>query len=295
MAFSPGERKIKKGLNLRFARATAGSGRTGWHPMMAGLLVGLVAGGLGGLVGVGGGVIMVPLMTEVLKFRQKEAHGTSLVAVVFTAIVGAFMYYLHGSADIPASALLAAMALLTVRFGAKCCSILPEVKLKRYFGLFLLAISLLLILKPLLPQVVEGASPAWIRWIILIILGALTGFISGMLGVGGGIFMVPMMVLLAGIAQHTAQGISLLAMIPASTVGAWTHWKMGNTRTSILPGLIVGVLAGVYVGSSFAHLMPDMELRLVFTALLIYTAIRYLRTKPKQEAAPVCAQKKEQG
>ncbi len=253
--------------------------------MRAGLLVGLVAGVLGGLVGVGGGVIMIPLMTELLQFRQQEAHGTSLVAVVFTALLGAFVYYLHGSADIPASALLAGMALLTVHFGAKYCCFLPEAKLKRYFGLFLLCVSLLLILKPFLPQGLESSSPAWSRWIVLAVLGALTGFISGMLGVGGGIFMVPMMVLCAGIAQHTAQGISLLAMIPASTLGAWTHWKRGNTRKNILPGLIVGVLVGVFSGGSFAHLMPDMELRLVFTALLGYTAIRYLRAKPKQGAA----------
>ena len=78
-------------------------------------------------------------------------------------------------------------------------------------------------------------------------------------------------------------------MIPASTVGAWTHWKMGNTRTSLLPGLIAGVLAGVYAGGSFAHLIPETGLRLVFTALLVYTAARYLRAKPKQ--AETCTQK----
>lgn len=253
---------------------------------MAGLLVGLVAGVLGGLVGVGGGVIMVPLMTEVLKFRQKEAHGTSLVAVVFTAAAGAFIYYLYGSTDIPASAVLAVMALCTVRFGAKYCSSLSEVRLKRYFGLFLLFVSLLLVLKPFLPHAVEGTSPLWVRWAILVVLGALTGFISGMMGVGGGIFMVPMMVLFAGISQHTAQGISLLAMIPASAVGAWTHWKLGNTRTSLLPGLVIGVLVGVYGGGSFAHLIPETALRLIFTALLAYTAVRYLRTKPR--TVPVC-------
>jgi uncharacterized membrane protein YfcA len=254
---------------------------------MAGLWVGLVAGVLGGLVGVGGGVIMIPLMTEVLRFRQQEAHGTSLVAVVFTAAAGSIVYYLQGSADVPASALLAAMALCTVRYGAKYCCFLPEWKLKRYFGCFLLFVSLLLVVKPFLPQIVDGASPAWIRWCILVVLGVLTGFISGMMGVGGGIFMVPMMVLFAGVPQLTAQGISLLAMIPASAVGAWTHWKAGNTRTKLLPGLLAGVLAGVYAGGSFAHLMPETGLRLVFTALLLYTATRYLRTKPKPDEACV--------
>ena len=256
---------------------------------MAGLWVGLVAGVLGGLLGVGGGVIMVPLMTEILKFRQQEAHGTSLVAVVFTAVAGSFIYYLHGSTDVPASALLAAMALCTVRLGAKYCSFLPEWKLKRYFGCFLLFIALLLLLKPFLPPAAEGTLPVWFRWCFLVVLGALTGFVSGMMGVGGGIFMVPMMVLFAGIPQHTAQGISLLAMIPASAVGAWTHWKAGNTRTSLLPGLIAGVLAGVYAGGSFAHFMPEPGLRLVFTALLLYTATRYLRTKPQPDVT--CALK----
>lgn len=251
---------------------------------MSGLWIGLIAGVLGGLVGVGGGVIMIPLMTEVLRFRQQEAHGTSLMAVVFTAMAGSFVYYLHGSADIPASALLAAMALVTVRLGAKYCSFLPEWKLKRYFGCFLLFITLLLLLKPFLPSVAEGTLPLWIRFCFLVVLGALTGFVSGMMGVGGGIFMVPMMVIFAGISQHTAQGISLLAMIPASAVGAWIHWKAGNTRKSLLPGLIVGVLAGVYAGGSFAHVMPETELRFAFIALLVYTATRYLRAKPKPEA-----------
>ena len=256
---------------------------------MAGLWVGLVAGVLGGLLGVGGGLVVVPLMTNVLKFRQQEAHGTSLVVVVFTAVAGSFIYYLHGSADIPASALLAAMALCTVRFGAKYCCFLPEWKLTRYFGGFLLFISLLLILKTLLPHAAEDSLPAWIRWIVLVLLGLLTGFISGMMGVGGGSFMIPMMVLCAGIDQHTAQGISLLAMIPASTAGVWTHWKMGNVRTGILPGLIAGVLAGVFVGASFAHLIPEMELRLIYVVLLLYIAVRYLRTKPRP--GPVCTRK----
>jgi len=253
---------------------------------MAGLLVGLVAGVLGGLVGVGGGVIVVPLMTDLLKFRQQEAHGTSLVTVVVTAAAGSFVYYFHGSVDIPAAAVLSGMALCTVRLGAKYCCFLPELQLKRYFGLFLLFISLLLILKPFLPNALAGSLPHWVKWVVLVLLGTLTGFISGMMGVGGGSFMVPMMVLFAGIAQHTAQGISLLAMIPASSLGAWTFWKLGNIRTRLLPGLLVGVLAGVSVGGSVAHLIPERELGLLYSALLVYTASRYLQAK--SQTAPVC-------
>jgi uncharacterized protein len=251
---------------------------------MTDILVGLIAGLLGGLVGVGGGVIIVPLMTETLKFRQHEAHGTSLIAVVFTGVAGSVIYYLHGSVDLVAAAVLASMALTTVRLGAQYCCFLPEGTLKRYFGYFLLFVALAFMLKPFLPYVMGGLPPVWIRWLVLVLLGTLTGFISGMMGVGGGSFMIPMMVLFAGITQHVAQGVSLLAMIPASTVGAWTHWQRGNIRTGRLPGLVVGVLAGVYAGGSFAHLIPERELRLVYTALLLYTALRYLRTKSGPDA-----------
>jgi uncharacterized membrane protein YfcA len=92
--------------------------------------------------------------------------------------------------------------------------------------------------------------------------------------------MIPIMVLFADTAQHTAQGISLLAMIPASTVGMWTHWKMGNVRRAVLPGLIVGVLAGVFLGGSIAHLIPEMELRLVYAVLLAGMAIRIYGQNP---------------
>lgn len=258
---------------------------------MINILVGLIAGSLGGLVGVGGGVILIPLMTETLHFRQHEAHGTSLVAVVFTAVAGSMIYYLHGSADLFVAAVLAGTALCTVRFGAKYCCVLPELTLKKAFGIFLIVVAALFLLKPLLPSVIEASTPAAIRWLVLILIGSLTGFISGMMGVGGGTFMVPMMVLFAGISQHTAQGISLLAMIPASVVGAWTHWEEGNIQKPRLPGIIVGVLAGAYLGGSFAHLIPERELRFLFTALLLYTSFRYLRTKH----SPVTACKRPDG
>jgi uncharacterized membrane protein YfcA len=223
---------------------------------------------------------VVPLMTDLLKFRQQEAHGTSLVTVVVTAMAGSFVYYLHGSAELPAAAVLAGTALCTIRLGARYCTLLPESKLKRDFGIFLLLISVLLILKTLLPPMANGQMPLWIRWIVLLLLGLMTGFISGMMGVGGGSFMIPIMVLFADTGQHTAQGISLLAMIPASTVGVWTHWKMGNVRRAVLPGLIAGVLAGVTLGGSIAHIIPETELRIVYALLLAGMAVRYLRTKP---------------
>jgi len=242
-------------------------------------LIGILAGCLGGILGVGGGVVMVPLMVDVLQFKQHHAHGTSLVAVVCTGVVGAVLYSVHGTIDPLASLLIAAAALLTAKLGVKYACFLPEANLKRFFGAFLLLVSVLLMMKPYLPNLLDISDNLPLKMAAFAILGLLTGFLSGMMGVGGGVFMVPMMVLFVGIGQHTAQGISLLAMIPASLLGAWSHHQRGNVRTETLPGLIGGILIGTYLGGTVAHVLPETPLRLLFTVLLVYTGIRYLRTR----------------
>ena len=104
-----------------------------------------------------------------------------------------------------------------------------------------------------------------------------------MMGVGGGLIMVPVMVLLVGLSQHTAQGTSLLVMVPTGTVGAWTHWKLGHIVLDIVPGLIVGVLIGTSLGAELAHSLPENQLRLVFVAFIAAMSIRYLTSRPLEK------------
>jgi uncharacterized protein len=242
------------------------------------LIAGLLAGIFGGLVGLGGGVIMIPIMVDFLKADQHTAHGTSLVAIIFTGLAGALTYWLHGSVDWIASVLLAATAVVTAQYGARFAGALPEWKLKKYFGAFLLVVSALMLVKPYLPHFAPDAFSQWVQVAILLLSGILTGFLSGMMGVGGGTVMVPAMVLLLGFSQQTAQGSSLLAMVPAGAAGAFTHQRLGNVRAALLTGLVPGILAGTYVGGSIANMLPEMQLRLIFAAVLIFTGTRYLST-----------------
>jgi uncharacterized membrane protein YfcA len=241
-------------------------------------LIGFLAGIFGGLVGLGGGVIMIPLMVGLLNLDQHKAHGTSLVALVFTGLSGAIVYGLKGTVDVTASVLMAATAIVTARAGAHFANSLPEWKLKRSFGGFLIFVSILLLLKPYLPHM-QSTTTGWLKVFVLLLTGVFTGFLSGMMGVGGGTIMVPAMVLLAGFTQHTAQGSSLLAMIPAGGVGAYTHWRLGNVRTKLLTGMIAGILIGTYLGGTLAHVLSETTLRIVFAVVLIWTGVRYLRSK----------------
>jgi uncharacterized membrane protein YfcA len=255
---------------------------------MINLFIGIAAGMFGGLVGLGGGVIMIPLMVSIMKLKQHHAHGTSLLALVFTGLTGAVTYAMKGEVDFIASALLAVTAIFTARIGAHFAHALPEWKLKRSFGGFLIVVSLILLLKPFLAQISHPVT-GWAKIAVLLLAGTFSGFISGMMGVGGGTIMVPAMVLLAGMGQHMAQGSSLLAMVPAGAVGAHAHWKLGNVVTKLLTGLIPGIIIGSYLGGSLALVLSAGVLRIIFAAVLIWTGMRYLRTKaPKPACVTPC-------
>ncbi|MCL4492792.1 MAG: sulfite exporter TauE/SafE family protein [Nitrospirae bacterium] len=243
-----------------------------------GSLIGFFGGFFGGLVGVGGGVIMIPAMVSLMKLNQHKAHGTSLVAVVFTGLAGSVIYFLYNAVDWKVSAMLAVSAILTARLGALFAHSLPEAKLRKAFGSFLIFISVMLLMKPYLPKIAHDFN-VWSKAGIFLLTGAATGFLSGMMGVGGGTVMIPPMVLLAGMEQHLAQGTSLLAMAPVGISGALTHYKLGNVHTKIICGLVTGAIAGSYLGGAAANMLPEEYLRYVFASVLIWIGLKYLGYK----------------
>jgi len=90
--------------------------------------------------------------------------------------------------------------------------------------------------------------------------------------------MIPAMVLLMGISQIVAQGSSLLCIVPTSAVGAYTHWRLGNIRETLLPGLLSGILCGAFAGGNLAYQFPEWMLRSAFAAIMIAQGILHIRT-----------------
>jgi len=240
-------------------------------------LIGLISGIFGGLVGLGGGVIMIPLMTRLLGIPQAKAHGTSLAIVIFAGLSGACAYAMEGTVDLTAALILAVTASLTARAGARYCAVLPAWKLKRYFGCVLLAAAALLVAKPHLGAMAVMSLTGWPAVAALAATGLATGFIAGLMGIGGGAFMIAGMVLFVGMNQHIAQGSSLLSMVPAAAVGSWTHWRQGNVVTRILPGLAVGVILGAFLGGIAANHLPEQTLRVIFAVVLTWLGVDLIR------------------
>jgi hypothetical protein len=240
--------------------------------------IGILAGALGALVGLGGGVVMIPMLTGWLGFSQHRAQGTSLLALMFTGLAGAAAYGANRSVDWTAAVLLALPALLTAWVGARSCNRLPERSLRRLFSAFLIAISALMLLKPFLHPA-TGAVSVGFKAGVLAATGLITGFLSGLLGIGGGAVMIAAMVLILGYGQHPAQGSALVAMVPVAAVGAWCYRGFGRADAGVLKGLVPGILLGAAGGAQLAHLFPDAGLRIVFVAVLAGTGLHGLRAK----------------
>lgn len=242
--------------------------------------IGLAAGLLAGLFGVGGGVVLVPGMVLLLGVGQHRAHATSLAAILLTAPAAAVGFALGGEIDVAAAVGLAAGALPGAVGGAAIMRRVSEARLRQGFAVLLLLVAVRLALPGGAISAVaelDGAPAA----AMLVAVGVAVGALSAVMGVGGGLLLVPALVLLLGFTQHAAEGTSLLVIVPTALMGAWRHSRHGYTdwRVGLALGA-AGVVSGL-VGAQLALALPEAVLQRLFAAFVAVMALRLLvRSRP---------------
>jgi uncharacterized membrane protein YfcA len=248
----------------------------------AGVLVlfacGLIASFLGGLLGVGGGIVLIPMLTAWAHFDQHSAHGTGIVAVTFTALVGVVVYGRGSAIDVTAAFQIVVVALPVTVLAARYSPRVSADRLRRLFGMFVIVAALILPFRDLLgggDLVLGGGLPA------MIAIGAVTGVVSGLLGVGGGSVLVPCLVLVTGFPQQLAQGTSLAVILPSSGAGSIAHARVGHVRKKRLPPILLGTFAGSWAGGLAALALPGQTLRIVFSVVLLAMGARFIATSRK--------------
>lgn len=113
--------------------------------------------------------------------------------------------------------------------------------------------------------------------LILLIIGAAAGMLGGLIGIGGGIIIVPALVYFLGKTQMQAQGISLaLIMFPVGILGVMQYYKQGHVDFSIVIVLAIGFIIGSFFGSKIAMDLPQDLIRKIFACLLILVAVKML-------------------
>ena len=113
----------------------------------------------------------------------------------------------------------------------------------------------------------------------LLAIGLTAGVLSGLLGIGGGLVMVPAMVLVTGLDQHVAEGTSLLVIIPAAAFGSLTHYRHGRLVLRDAGVLAAGGVVGAVIGSVTALSLDQELLQRLFAILLMVVAARLLMTR----------------
>lgn len=111
---------------------------------------------------------------------------------------------------------------------------------------------------------------------IALALGLVAGVLGGMLGIGGGTIVIPGMVLLLEAEQHTAQGISLVAMLLMALVGAFIHYRQGNVKLSMVLFIAPGAIGFTYLGAWAAGIVSAEWLTRVFAIFLLIIGLRML-------------------
>ncbi|WP_242491798.1 sulfite exporter TauE/SafE family protein [Actinomyces minihominis] len=241
----------------------------------AGLVtIGLVAGFLSGMFGVGGGILIVPGLVLVLHFGHRLASGTSLAAIVPLALVGVISYALNGSLSLVAALLVVLGSVVGAQIGTRLLQKIPTRPLQIGFAVFIVVVIVSLFL--VVPTRGEELAITWTMAIALVILGIITGILSGLLGVGGGVIIVPALMLLFGASDLVARGTSLLIMIPTALAGTLSNLRAKNVDISA--ALAVGLPACVttFLGSMVAVAVSPALANTLFAIFLVFVAAQML-------------------
>ena len=234
-------------------------------------LVGLAAGLLSGMFGVGGGILIVPGLVLVAKMDQRIAHGTSLAAVLPISVSSFLTYLSHDHVDWPVAMWLAIGAVAGAVLGTKLLHVLPHTTLALSFAALLLATAARLFFQGAGEG--RGAVDVGIA-VALVTVGLATGILAGLLGVGGGVVMVPAMMLALSLPGAIAKGTSVAVIIPTSIMGTIRNRKKANADLRAAGIVGAGGIASAVVGGWISARMDDDLSNVLFALLLITVAAR---------------------
>lgn len=252
-------------------------------------LSGLAAGAFGALLGLGGGILIVPILTLGFGVPLTAAVGTSLICVIATSTGAAAINVRAGRADVRLGLTLGAGTVVGALTGAVVAGFLPERLLAALFAV-LLAYTALTMTRGLLhrderadddpspdPAAPDGPrAPAYrARRLPLAVGGSfLAGNVSGLLGVGGGIVTVPLIHLVMGAPMRIAVATSNFMIGLTAAAGAYAYLFRGDVDPRLAAPVVLGVAAGAAIGAALSARLRTSWLVALFVVVVLYVAVQ---------------------
>jgi uncharacterized membrane protein YfcA len=232
-------------------------------------IIGLIGGILAGFLGIGGGVIIIPLLLYGAGMSLKVATGVSMVQAFFATLSGLAVHRHNRTIDLRLGLTLGGSGLLGALVGAFGSALLTSrALLIVYF--FLLVLSLFLLL--FAPRKEKPRAQA--RLGLIVPIGLAVGILAGMLGVGGGFIMIPLMISVLKIPTRVAIGSSLLVVLLTTLAGAAGKIATGQFDLQVAILVVVGSILGAQVGGRVNSKVSPAVIRTSLALLLFGIAVR---------------------
>lgn len=234
-------------------------------------MFGAACGVVGGLFGVGGGVVAIPLLGMLFALDQQAAQGTVLVMVVPNVLLAFWRYHRHVGLDLRIAAALGLSALVASYPAARVAIGLDPGHLRLAFAAFLALLAAIIAYRTwrgLAPP--PGRRPLPWGWSAAV--GTLGGIVSGLFGVGGAFIAPPLLTAFFGVRQVAAQGLALALVCPGTLMALIAYAGAGEVDWHLGLPMAVGGTAAISAGVAFAHRFPERALRLAFCGFLTTAA-----------------------
>ncbi len=260
------------------------------------ILFGFSVGTVAAMTGIGGGVFIVPALSLIFGFTSHNAVGTSLAVIVFTSLTSTIAYSRQRRIDYRIGLALATTTIPGALTGAYLTTLVNERLLGVIFSIFLILVALRMLLNlemnmnvshDFLPEkfslwhrrIIDSAGERF-EYEVNILLGFTLSFFgglsSGLLGIGGGAVMVPIMHLAMGMPIHITVATSMFIMVFTSISGVLQHLSYGNVNLEYAACIALGVIFGTQLGAHTARKAPSKSLRRLFGVILLVISFRLL-------------------
>lgn len=262
------------------------------------LILGLLAGTLGSLIGLGGGIIIVPALlflagstSLISEVTPQVAAGTSLLVIIFAGLSSTIAYYKQKAVDYKSGLILFIGGGPAGILGAWVNKQLNVDSFSLWFGFFMIFISFVLVFKDKMKPLKRNSNKGiWRTYtdssgteqtygfnpIIGIAIAFIVGFLGGLLGIGGGSLMVPALILLFHFPPHTAVATSMLLLFLTSTMSSVAHIYMGNVNWIFGLALIPGAWIGGKIGPKINQKLPGKTVVILLRIVLIIVGIQLI-------------------
>lgn len=244
------------------------------------IVVGFLAGVLGGIIGTGGCSVMLPVLHFWMGYPAPIAVGTTLFAVIFTAISGGYGHLVRGNLDKRAVAWLGGAGIIGVVIGSWLFTFLSSQS--ALLGLILG----ILFLWPALRMIWEGVRHSGLPQkegnkinasaTGLGVFGLVVGLATGVAGLGGGYALVPGLIYLFGAPVYITMGTSLATMIPLAVIGGGLKLAGGFVDLAVGLLLAAGTVIGAQVGAAVIKRFKPNTLKLIFGVYFLYVSVKFI-------------------